>query len=58
MVSKKSLSERYRLIQVSSPPDVADWWDSLPDGEKSGIVTKILREHIEKQEKATRKAKP
>lgn len=49
MVSKKPLSERYRLIQVSSPPDVADWWDSLPDGEKSSIVIKILREHIGQQ---------
>lgn len=47
MVSKKDSSEKYRLIQVSAPPDIAKWWDNLPEGKKSERVVKIIRKSAE-----------
>lgn len=57
MRTKKELSERYRLIQVSAPPDVADWWDSLPEGEKSSTFVEAVRKEMKKKEKKEKKVR-
>ncbi len=49
MREKKNPSEKYRLLQVSAPPDVADWWDSLPEGEKSANAVKAMRAYMKRR---------
>lgn len=55
---KKEHKGTFTNIIMCFPPDVAKWWDNLPKRKKSSKVVRILLEHIEKQEKAAKKASP
>jgi hypothetical protein len=57
LMQRKKASDRYQMVQVSMPPDCLAWWNSLPDGHKSGILCTLIREEIREEKEVAAKVR-